>query len=123
MVKLLFLDKISSKPLNTEADIFADERLMRHIWVECLINPEFAEFFFKESGHFMVSASRCIEVLSKAASWYKAYSYIFRSLSVTNRALETLIAGNTVKPFDIKRAIYNEGIKDFIKGLQCLGYL
>jgi len=44
-MKLKYIPSISKKEIKQIHDILSDERLIKHLWIEFLLNPESVELF------------------------------------------------------------------------------
>ncbi len=107
-INLVYLDSISVKSINSIEDIVRDERLIKHLWIEVILNPEVVLSLKIYTGD-----ARIRNVLTDALSWYLAFRWIFPE----NAALEELHKNGLIIPYRISNMIYRQKNRNFLKGL------
>ncbi|MCX7794796.1 MAG: hypothetical protein N2257_10415 [Thermodesulfovibrionales bacterium] len=107
-INLKYLPSLSQNEIRSIEDILTDERLLKHLWIELLLNPDIVNTISS-----YVSRPDIQKSLQDALSWYLA----FRWLLPENKPLEELYEKREVMPYKIKLRVYRERKRDFIKGL------
>lgn len=107
-INLVYLDSISVKSINSIEDIVRDERLIKHLWIEVILNPGVVLELKAYSGDTSLR-----NVLTDALSWYLAFRWIFPK----NAALEELHKNDLITPYRISNMIYRQKNRNFLKGL------
>lgn len=110
-LNLVFIDSISAKSIETIEDIIRDERLIKHLWIELILNPEMVTNVTNVKAYPDDSSIRT--ALTDALSWYLAFRWIFPE----NAALEELNKGRLIIPCKISHQIYRQKNRSFLKGL------
>jgi hypothetical protein len=111
-MKRRFIDSISQRKIKTFEDIISDERIIKYLWIEFLLNPESVKESLSFINHLAVR-----KALEDAASWYLAFRWILPQ----NTELEQIIKIGLVKPFRIKYKEYQDKKRNFLKGLMYAG--
>lgn len=107
-INFRYLSSLSKIKLRKLEDLFLDERLLRHLWIEFLFNPEIIEIMRP-----YLNKPEVKDALEDALSWYLA----FRWLLPENKSLEQLYKEQKVIPYRVKLKVYREKKREFIKGL------
>lgn len=105
---LVFLDSISGKKIETIEDVIRDERLIRHLWIEFILNSEMVTNLKSYADD-----SNIRNALTDAMSWYLAFRWIFPE----NAALDELHKSGVIVPYRISNMIYRQKSRSFLKGL------
>ena len=105
---LVFLDSISGKKIETIEDVIRDERLIKHLWIELLLNPEMVINLKSYTSDPDVR-----NALTDALSWYLAFRWIFPE----NAALDELHKSGLITTYRISNMIYRQKSRSFLKGL------
>lgn len=107
-LNLVYLDSISGKSINSIEDIIRDKRLIKHLWIEFILNPEVV--INLKSCTYDVNIKNA---LTDALSWYLAFRWIFPE----NAALDELHKSGVIVPYRISNMIYRQKNRSFLKGL------
>lgn len=107
-LNLVYIDSISGKSIETIEDIIRDERLIKHLWIELILNPEMVINLKSYTDD-----SNIRNALTDALSWYLAFRWIF----LENAALEELHKSRLIIPYRISNMIYRQKNRSFLKGL------
>ena len=107
-LKLVYLDSISGTRINSIEDIIRDERLIKHLWIEVILNPEMVLNLKSYTDD-----SNIRNTLTDALSWYLAFRWIFPE----NAALVELHKSGVIVPYRISNMIYRQQNRSFLKGL------
>ncbi|MFN3396825.1 MAG: hypothetical protein ACK4Z9_08560 [Thermodesulfovibrionales bacterium] len=111
-INFKYLSSLSKKEIKEIEELFLNERLLKHLWIEFLLNPELVNALLPYSHNPEIKTS-----LEDALSWYLA----FRWLLPENRPLERLYKEQRLTPYKVRLRIYREKIREFIKGLVYAG--
>lgn len=105
---IVYLDSISGNEINNTEDIIRDERLVKHLWIEIILNPELIVRLKPYADNNKIK-----NAINDALSWYLAFRWIFRE----NSSLEyTYINGGAV-PYKVTGRLYRQKNREFLKGL------
>ena len=107
-LKLVYLDSISGKSINSIEEIIRDERLIKHLWMEVILNPEMVLNLKSYTDDANIR-----NTLTDALSWYLAFRWIFPE----NTALDELHRNGMIVPYRISNMIYRQKNRSFLKGL------
>uniref|UniRef100_A0A7C4AJG0 Uncharacterized protein n=1 Tax=Thermodesulfovibrio aggregans TaxID=86166 RepID=A0A7C4AJG0_9BACT len=107
-MKLKYIPSISKKEIKQIHDILSDERLIKHLWIEFLLNPESVELFKPYIENLKIK-----NAFEDALSWYLAFTWLLPK----NMVLEELHKKNEITHYKINLKIYKEKKRNFIKGL------
>lgn len=107
-----FIHSVTQSEIKGLEDIFSDERLIKYLWIEFILNPEAV----KESLS-LIDNKTVKKALLDASSWYLS----FRWLLPPNKELELLVNKGIVTPYRIKYREYQEKKRNFLKGLLYAG--
>jgi len=107
-LNLVYLDSISGKSLKSIEDIIRDERLIKHLWIEVILNPEVVLNLKSYTDD-----SNIRNVFTDALSWYLAFRWIFPE----NVALDELYNSGAIVPYRISNIVYRQKNRNFLKGL------
>jgi hypothetical protein len=107
-LNLVYIDSISGKSIKSIEDIIRDERLIKHLWIEVILNPEVVLNLKSYTDDANIR-----NVLTDALSWYLAFRWIFPE----NAALEELQKSRLITPYRISNMIYRQNNRNFLKGL------
>src|SRR3989304_4806063 len=103
---LVYLDSISGKSIETIEDIIRNERLIKHLWIELILNPEVVT----DLKSYTVDPD-IMKAFTDALSWYLAFRWIFPG----NAALEELHKSHLITPYRISNMIYRQKNRNFLK--------
>jgi len=111
-LNLVYIDSISGKSIKSIEDIIRDKRLIKHLWIEVILNPEVVLNLksYRDDANIR-------NVLTDALSWYLAFRWIFPE----NAALDELCKSGVVVPYRISNMIYRQKNRSFLKGLLHVG--
>lgn len=107
-LNLAYIDSISGKDIDTVDDIIRDERLVKHLWIELILNPAIVRDVKPHTG---IVAIR--DALTDALSWYLAFRWIFPE----NTSLDELHKEGVITPYRVRNRVYRQKIRGFLKGL------
>ena len=107
-LNLVYLDSISGKSINSIEDIIRDERLIKHLWIEVILNPEMVLNLKSYTDDANIR-----NTLTDALSWYLAFRWIFPE----NAALDELHKSGVIVHYKISNMIYRQKNRSFLKGL------
>lgn len=107
-VHFAYLQALSDKKINSLEDILANKRLIKHLWIEFLLNSEAV----KIAAGF-IDDTDIKEALNEALSWYLA----FRWLLPENAALQGIKDGEILSPHSVNLNIYQKHKRSFLKGI------
>ena len=105
---LKFINSVSEKRLSSLEDILCDERLLKYLWIEFIMNSEAVA-----AGALCLDNEQIRESLTSALSWYAAYRWLFRK----NDALEELHKTGGLAPYRIGNDVYKQYNRVFLKGI------
>ncbi len=107
-LNLVYLDSISGKSIKSIEDVIRDERLIKHLWIEVILNPDVVLNLksYRDDANIR-------NVLTDALSWYLAFRWIFPE----NAALDELHKSGLITPYRISNMIYRQKSRSFLKGL------
>ncbi len=111
-INFRYLSTLAKEEIKKIEELFLDERLLKHLWIELLLNPELVHTLLPYIRNQKIKAS-----LEDALSWYLA----FRWLLPENRPLEQLYKEQRLTPYKLTLRIYREKRIEFIKGLVYAG--
>ena len=109
---LVYIDSISGKGIDTMDDIIRDKRLVKHLWIEFILNPELVRGFRSYTSDVVIK-----DALTDALSWYLAFRWIF----FENSSLDELHKAGVITPYKIRDAVYRQKLRSFLKGLSHAG--
>ena len=107
-LNLVYINSISGKSINSIEDIIRDERLIKHLWIEVILNPDVVLNLKLYTGDANIR-----NVLTDALNWYHAFRWIFPE----NAALDELHKSGVIVPYRISNMIYRQKSRSFLKGL------
>lgn len=107
-LNLVYIDSISGKSIKSTEDIIRDERLIKHLWIEFILNPEMVMNLKSYADDVNIRYA-----LTDALSWYLAFRWIFSE----NAALDELHKGGVIVHYKISNMIYRQKSRSFLKGL------
>lgn len=107
-LNLVYIDSISGKGIDTIDDIIRDERLIKHLWIELILNPELVRSFKSYTDEVAVK-----DALTDALSWYLAFRWVFPE----NIPLDELHKRGVIVPYRVRDRVYRQKIRGFLKGL------
>ncbi len=107
-LNLVYLDSISGKSIKSIEDVIRDGRLIKHLWIEVILNPDVVLNLksYRDDENIR-------NVLTDALSWYLAFRWIFPE----NAVLEELHKSGLITPYRISNMIYRQKSRSFLKGL------
>lgn len=108
ILNLSYIDSISSKDISTIDDIIRDERLVKHLWIEFILNPDIVRRVKPYIGNIPIK-----DALTDALSWYLAFRWIFPE----NIPLDELQREGVITPYRVTASLYRQKIRGFLKGL------
>ncbi len=111
-INFKYLSSLSKAKSMDIEDLFLDERILKHLWIELLFNPELIDIIKP-----YLNKPEIKKVLEDALSWYLA----FRWLLPENKSLKQLYKEQEVIPYRVKLKVYREKRREFIKGLVYAG--
>lgn len=112
------LDKLWEPSSLTFESAINESRLQKYLWIEILINPEFASLAVKH----LKASGKLKEHFIRALSWYNGYK---RSIFVDNpnKTLDETLKTGSCNLLKISRREYTLHIRNLIKGLKCINYI
>ena len=108
ILNLSYIDSISGKDINTIDDIVRDERLIKHLWIELILNPAIVRKVKPYTDSVGIR-----DALIDALSWYLAFRWIFPE----NTSLDELHKEGVITPYRVRNRVYRQKIRGFLKGL------
>lgn len=111
-INFKYLSSLSKEEIKKIDELFLNERLLKHLWIELILNPEVVHTLLPYIHDPKIKAS-----LEDALSWYLA----FRWLLPENRPLEKLYKEQRLIPYKVRLKVYREKRREFIKGLVYAG--
>ena len=109
---LVYINAISGKGIDNIEDIIRDERLVKHLWIEFILNPELVRGFRSYTSDVAIK-----DALTDALSWYLAFRWIFPE----NSSLDELHKEGVITPYKIRDTVYRQKLRSFLKGLSHAG--
>ncbi|MBI5193107.1 MAG: hypothetical protein HZA08_06660 [Nitrospirae bacterium] len=107
-LQIVYLDSISANEINNTEDIISDERLLKHLWLELILNPEIVVRLKPYAENIKIK-----KAIIDALSWYLAFRWIFPE----NTSLENTYKYGGAVPYKITARIYRQKNREFLKGL------
>lgn len=107
-MNLKYISSISKKEIKKAEDILSDKRLLNHLWIELLVNPESVEVFKPYIENLKIR-----KAFVDALSWYLAFVWLVPE----NKPLKMLYENGNIEPYKVNWSIYKEKKRSFIKGL------
>lgn len=107
-----YLQALSDKKINSLEDALANKRLIKHLWIEFLLNSEAVKIV---AG--FIDDTDIKEALNEALSWYVA----FRWLLPENTALQELKDKKALAPHRVTFSVYQQRKRNFLKGILYAG--
>lgn len=107
-VPLIYIDSISGNEINKAEDIIRDERLVKHLWIELILNPELIVRLKPYADNINIK-----NAIIDALSWYLAFRWIFPE----NTSLEYTYKNGGAVPYKVTGRVYRQKIREFLKGL------
>lgn len=105
---LIYIDSISNKEINNTEDIISDERLVKHLWIELILNPELIVRLKPYTDNVKIK-----DAIIDALSWYLAFRWIFPE----NPSLDYTFKNGGAIPYKVTGRVYRQKIREFLKGL------
>lgn len=103
-----YINAISKERIETLDGALKNRRLIKHLWIEFILNSEAVE-----SAKKYLDTTTVEEAITDALSWYLA----FRWLLPENTALEGLHKQGIIRPYRISNDIYRGKRRSFLKGI------
>ncbi|MCC7201841.1 MAG: hypothetical protein IT393_04140 [Nitrospirae bacterium] len=110
--KLVYIDSLSGRGIDSVEDIINDKRLIKFLWVELILNPELVQGLKSCMDENVVR-----DALTNALSWYLAFRWIFHE----NIPLDDLHNRGVIVPYRVRDGVYRQNIRGFLKGLVYAG--
>ncbi|GAQ94455.1 hypothetical protein TAGGR_1636 [Thermodesulfovibrio aggregans] len=107
-INFKYLQSISKKHIESIEELICDERLLNHLWIEIIVNPDIVNVLFP-----YVENAKIKKAFEDALSWYLAFNWIFP----TNIPLEQLHKKGIISYYRVKLKNYMQNRRNFIKGL------
>lgn len=107
-LQIVYLNSISGNAINNAEDIISDERLVKHLWIELILNPEIVVSLKPYTENIKIK-----KAITDALSWYLAFRWIFPE----NPSLEKTYKYGGAVPYKITVRIYRQKNREFLKGL------
>lgn len=107
-VHFAYLQALSDEKINSLEDILLNKRLIKHLWIEFLLNADVVKI---AAGFINVSDVK--NALTDALSWY----FAFRWLLPENAALQELHDKKLILPRPVSLNIYQKHKRNFLKGI------
>lgn len=112
------LDKLWAPAELTFEIAINESRLQKYLWIEILINSEFAGQVVEQ----MKASGQLKEPFIRALSWYQAFKCsIF--INCPNKVLDGELKTGDCSLLKISLKEYTLHIRNLIKGLQCINYI
>lgn len=111
---LVYLQKLTDKPINTFDSLLCETRLLKNLWLELIFNPKLVKICEEKIENLVVK-----DALTQALSWYLAFRRVFKN----NFPLEELKEKNLIEPFVVKGNIYRRYYRAFVKSIYSLDLL
>jgi len=107
-VKFPYINKIANGSISNVEDVLQDERLLRNLWLDLILEPALV----KECRKFIDRPS-VKEELTKALNWCSAYKWFFgRHLFLEELAEKGIIPLRPLRAQDFRR-----DYRSFLKGI------
>lgn len=103
-----YISSIAKESVTTVKEILRNERLVKHLWIEFILNPEMAKVSKLHLDNLIVK-----DALTDALSWYLA----FRWLLPKNTVLEELHKKKIIVSYVVRDDIYRQKRHSFLKGI------
>lgn len=107
-INFRYLSSLSKERSKKIEEILLNKRLLKHLWIELLLNPEFVNAILRYIYRPDIKAS-----LEDALSWYLAFKWLLPE----NKPLEQLYKEQKLVSYKVKLRVYREKRREFIKGL------
>lgn len=110
--KLVYIESLSGRGIDSIEDIISDKRLIKFLWIELILNPELVQSLKSYTDNALVR-----DALTDALSWYLAFRWIFHE----NIPLDDLHKRGVIVPYRLRDGVYRQNIRGFLKGLVYAG--
>lgn len=106
-IKIVFLHSLTSLESYSIENILEDKRLLKYLWVECILNP-----YFVKRAQLHIKNQLIADTLTHSLSWYLGFKWFLPR----NEVLEDIYEKGLILPFKITNQVYRKGVRQFLKG-------